>query len=104
MCRADRRRMKRAMFGAGPRGAGSLLNRAMFRLRGRAARGTGIGAAHAAGAVVHALSTVPLPVDPRCCGQATENPADNRRHRRPAAQTNIAPFKIHATRRIIRHD
>ena len=30
MCRADRRRMKRAMFGTGPRGAGSLLNRAMF--------------------------------------------------------------------------
>ena len=90
MCRADRRRMKGR---CSARGRLALLNRAMFRLRGCAARGTGNGAGHAADGVVHALSTVRLPVDPRCCGRGMENPSDDRRHRRPAAQTNIAPFK-----------
>ena len=48
---------------------------------------------HAGDGVVLALSTVPLPVDRRCCGQGMANPSDNGRHRPPAAQTNIAPFK-----------
>ena len=85
------------------RGAGSLLNRAMFRLRGCAACGTGIGAGYAAGGVVHALSTVPLPVDPRVLRARDGEPLRQPPPSATSRPNKHRPFQIHATRRI-RHD